>query len=334
MVATGASAAAVGWHAVAAVADVADRGTVRPTILAPGALDEPLILVRDVEGHLRGFSNVCTHRAHLLVDGPRADAKVLPCPYHGRCFGLDGRVLRSPGFDPADVGGLEPLPEVSVHTWGPLVFASLPGAVAFREWMAGPLERLGFLTPSEWVAADRSVYEVDAHWTTYVENYLEGLHIPFVHPDLAAVVDWRAYRYVVYSQGNLQIAETTKKAAMPTFSLPGGHPDAGCEVSAYYFWLFPTTMLNLYPWGLSLNRVEPQGPDRTRVVFEAYVGDPSLRDRGAGAGLDQVELEDEAVVRSVHRGLKARLYRPGRLSPAHESCVAHFRQLLAAMSEP
>ena len=52
--------------------------------------------------------------------------------------------------------------------------------------------------------------------------------------------------------------------------------------------------------------------------------------RGRASSLDAVEREDEAVVSSVQQGMKAHLFRPGRLSPDHEACVAHFRRLLAA----
>lgn len=326
-----ADAALRGWHVIARIDDLPASGAARPAVLAPGGLDEPVMLVRDRQGSLRGLSNVCTHRGHVLLEEARADLRNIQCRYHGRCFGLDGQVIRSPGFDGVSPDELEPLPEVKLATWGPLVFASLNDALPFETWMAGPRERLGFLPTSTWKFADRSVYNVDAHWTVYVENYLEGLHIPFVHPSLAKVVDWRAYRYVVHSQGNLQVAETATGLA---FELPPGHPDVGHRVSAFYFWLFPTTMLNIYPWGLSLNIVEPIGPTETRVVFESYVGDPGLRDQGAGSGLDQVEREDEAVVTSVQVGIRSRLYRPGRLSPHHEACVEHFRRLVSAKVEP
>jgi len=96
-----------------------------------------------------------------------------------------------------------------------------------------------------------------------------------------------------------------------------------------YFWLFPATMINVYPWGLSVNLVEPRAPDATRVRFRTYVWDERHLDRGAGANLFQVELEDERVVESVQRGLAARLRRSGRYSPARESGVHHFHRLLA-----
>ena len=84
-------------------------------------------------------------------------------------------------------------------------------------------------------------------------------------------------------------------------------------------------MINVYPWGLSVNLVEPRAPDATRVRFRTYVWDESRLDRGAGSDLFQVELEDERV----QRGLAARLRRSGRYSPARESGVHHFHRLLA-----
>src|SRR5262249_30927658 len=107
-------------------------------------------------------------------------------------------------------------------------------------------------------------------------------------------------------------------------------PDRGRNVAAYYFWLFPTTMLNVYPWGLSVNVVQPLSPSRTRVKFVSYVGREDLRGVGAGGDLDRVEMQDEAVVAAVHRGMRSRLYRPGRYSAAHERGVHHFHRMLAA----
>jgi len=113
------------------------------------------------------------------------------------------------------------------------------------------------------------------------------------------------------------------------FDLPPSSPDYGQKVSAYYYWMFPNTMLNFYPWGLSVNVVKPQAPDLTRVSFLCYVWDPSRLGRGAGAALDRVEREDEVVVELVQKGLRSRFYDRGRFSPAREKGVHHFHRLLA-----
>jgi len=88
-------------------------------------------------------------------------------------------------------------------------------------------------------------------------------------------------------------------------------------------------MLNFYPWGLSLNLVQPLGIARTRISFRAYVWDAGKLDGGAGSGLDQVEMEDEAAVEAVQRGVRSRWYRSGRYSPSREQGVHHFHRLLA-----
>ena len=103
-------------------------------------------------------------------------------------------------------------------------------------------------------------------------------------------------------------------------------------VAAYYAFLFPATMLNIYPWGLSMNVVRPLAVDRTAVSFRTYVGDPARLERGAGANLHDVEMEDEAVVESVQRGVRSRLYGAGRYSPTRETGVHHFHRLLAEMT--
>jgi choline monooxygenase len=114
------------------------------------------------------------------------------------------------------------------------------------------------------------------------------------------------------------------------FELPAGHPDAGQSIAAYYFWVFPNLMFNFYPWGLSINIVRPLGPDVTKVQFIPYVWREELRGSGAGADLDRVEREDEAVVEMVQKGLRSRLYTRGRYSPTGEVATHHFHRLLAA----
>jgi choline monooxygenase len=156
-------------------------------------------------------------------------------------------------------------------------------------------------------------------------------------------VDYGTYRTETWEHGSVQVALTRAAAetdAEPparateegaTFgALPPGHPDEGQPVAAWYFWLFPNLMLNFYPWGLSLNVVEPRGPAATRIRFESWVHRPELRAAGAGAELHRVELEDEAVVEATQRGMRSRLYRRGRFSPAREAGVHHFHRLLAA----
>ena len=99
--------------------------------------------------------------------------------------------------------------------------------------------------------------------------------------------------------------------------------------AARYWWVFLNLMLSVYPWGISVNVVQPQAIDRTRVLFRSFVWDESHLDKGAGSGLDRVEAEDEAIVEAVARGVRSRLYGRGRYSPTRERGVHHFHRLLA-----
>jgi choline monooxygenase len=113
------------------------------------------------------------------------------------------------------------------------------------------------------------------------------------------------------------------------FHLPEGHPDHGKKVAAYYYWVFPNMMFNFYPWGLSVNVVQPKTINKTKVVFYTYVLDASQLDQGAGSLLDKVEMEDEAVVEGVQKGVRSYFYKAGRFSPKREKGVHHFHRLLA-----
>jgi choline monooxygenase len=156
-----------------------------------------------------------------------------------------------------------------------------------------------------------------------VENYLEGFHIPYVHPGLNQAVDYASYGDELFRYSSLQLARA--RSDEPAFETQSGD---GKRIAAYYAWIFPNLMLNFYPWGLSVNRVVPEAVDRTRVEFRAYVRDEAKRGRGAGALLHEVEMEDEAVVEAVQRGVRSRFYRGGRYSPTRERGTHHFHRLL------
>jgi choline monooxygenase len=319
------------WHLAPPSAIPVETEGAQPFVLMPGVLDEPLLFTRDAGGEIHLLSNACTHRGALVA--PQAcRGRELRCPYHGRRFALDGRLRAAPGFEgaedfPRPVDDLRNLP---LHERGPLRFFSLRSAQPFAAWMEALDQRLGFLPLSQ-LRPDPTgerCFDVKANWALYVENYLEGFHVPFVHPTLARAIDLELYRVELLSQAVLQTAEA--RPGEPAFEPPAGHPDHGRRVAAYYLWLFPNLMLNFYPWGLSANVAEPRGPGTSAIRYHRYIWREDLLERGAGAGLDQVEHEDESVVESVQVGLRSRLWPGGRFSPAHEPGLHHFQRLLAA----
>lgn len=324
------------WQWVGDAGRLKAPGHVLPFTLLEGCLDEPLVLTRTDDGGLHCLSNVCTHRGALVVEG-EGHVRGLRCRYHGRKFGLDGCFASMPEFDDAEgfPGAADSLPRLPLERWGPLLFSAIERAMSFEEWIAPVRSRVGWLPFDRFVLdpASSHDYLIGANWALYVDNYLEGFHIPYVHGSSLAGLDYGAYETETHDYSSLQLG--LGKPGELVFELPAGHPDHGKPVAGYYFWLFPNLMLNFYPWGLSLNLVSPLGPDRTRVSFRAYVRDASKRGEGAGGDLHRVEMEDEEVVESVQRGIRSRLYDRGRYSPAREPGVHHFHRLLADfMNEP
>jgi choline monooxygenase len=306
-------------------------GAVCPLLLLEGCLDEPLVLTRDTGGVLHCLSNVCTHRGNLVVEQP-GSVQSLRCRYHGRRFGLDGRFLSMPEFEGVHgfPSSADDLGRPASGTWGPFVFASLRPGFALETLLAPLQRRLAWLDVNALVHDPQRSrnYELPANWALYCDNYLEGFHIPFVHASLNEGLDWCRYRTELFEHGSLQVG--IAKPGEEAFDLPPGSPDHGQRVAGYYFWLFPNLMFNFYPWGLSINVVQPLGVDRTRVSFLAYVGNASRLDRGAGGALDRVEREDEEIVAAVQRGVRSRLYGRGRYAPERELGVHHFHRLLVA----
>jgi len=317
------------WQWVAEAAVASSPQQVWPFTLLPEVLNEPLLFTCDAQGHTRCLSNVCTHRGNIIVSNA-GEQRLLSCGYHGRCFGLDGQFRSMPEFketanfpSPAD-----DLSAVPFATWLGLLFVSLQPAIPFTSLIAPVEEKIGWL-PLNTLKFDPTQskdYYVAAHWALYCDNYLEGFHIPFVHPALNQAISFNDYTYELFDYGNLQIG--IAKEGEPCFDLPPGHPDYGKRIYAYYCWLFPNIMLNFYPWGLSLNVVEPLAHNKTRVRFRTYYFEGADAAAREGHSLDITEMEDEAVVESVQAGIQSRFYHAGRYSPTQEKGVHHFHRLI------
>jgi choline monooxygenase len=318
------------WQFVGDLSAVKVPGAVWPFTLLEGSLDEPLVATRDMADELHVLSNVCTHRGMQVVEGA-GNERFLRCRYHGRRFGLDGCLQHMPEFE--GVCGFpserDHLPKVPHGFWGKFLFAGVRPSHSFEETIRPVTDRLGWLPLDQFTHAPARgrEYMVRANWALYVDNYLEGFHIPFIHASLNETLDYGNYTTEHFSRANLQLA--VSKGGEDVFDLPASSPDYGQSISAYYYWLFPNTMLNFYPWGLSVNVVRPLAPDLTKVTFIPYVWDESKLDRGAGGALDRVEREDEAVVELVQRGVRSRFYDRGRFSVARESNVWQFHRLLS-----
>jgi choline monooxygenase len=318
------------WQFIGDKNSVKDPGQCQPLTLLEKYLDEPLVLTRDKANAIYCLSNVCTHRGTIVVNGPCKISK-LRCRYHGRNFYLNGKFMSMPEF-----AGVENFPstdddlkQLPLFEWGNLLFTSLGNDFPHHVFFNDMVNRLNWLPVEEFVyRGDLSrEYMVNSHWALYCENYLEGLHIPFVHASLNAVIDFGNYSTELYRYGSLQLGMARQDEH--SFDLPSSSPDYGKKVAAYYFWVFPNMMFNFYPWGLSINHIQPVSLNKSRVSFITYVWKEDKLNTGAGSGLDRVEREDEEVVEAVQRGIQSQYYKHGRYSVTREQGTHHFHRLLA-----
>ena len=308
--------------------DLLESNNVCPDILLEGLLNEPYILTKKGK-EIRCLSNVCTHRGNIVCE-EACKTKNLVCGYHGRQFEVDGKMQFMPEFD--EVKNFpskdDDLPEISMKIWKTLIFVINDKRCDLSELIGPMAERLDWLPVDEFKHKPElsRTYEVNANWTLYCDNYLEGFHIPYVHKDLNKELEYDEY----YTEGmdNTVLQIGIAKDDEVTFDLPEDHQDYGKNVAAYYFFLFPNMMFNFYPWGLSVNIVKPITPTKTKIQYLTYVWKEELMEKGAGSNLDKVELEDEEIVEAVQKGVKSRAYDRGRYSPKREIGVHHFHLLL------
>lgn len=318
------------WQFVCHESETPGEGSAYPFLFLDPVIPEPLVLLQNSDHGKKVVSNVCTHRGNILVDQP-SKLKEIVCRYHGRRFDLNGCFKSMPmskGMKdfPSEK---DHLPAISLVDWHGFQFAALQPSFDFFDWIKVVEDKVCWMPFHLFkpVSSYSKSYTVNAHWALYIDNYLEGFHIPFVHPELNATIDMGTYETIPLDHGVLQIAYAREGELR--FDIPENATDYGKSVAAYYFWLFPNLMLNFYPWGLSVNIVRPVSLEKTMVDYRRYVWKPELMGEGAGSDLDLVEQQDEAIVEQVQRGIKSMLYHSGRFSPVMESGVHRFHSLVA-----
>ncbi|MDE2913267.1 MAG: aromatic ring-hydroxylating dioxygenase subunit alpha [Paracoccaceae bacterium] len=302
--------------------------------------DQGVFVIRDRDGQLNGFYNVCQHRGHELVEG-EGRKPVIACPYHAWTYGLDGRLLRARNtecmtrFRTADFA----LRPVRVDQLCGLIFVNLdadarplaeqaPGLEAEIRHYCPRVDELGF--------AQRDSYDVAANWKVLIDNFLECYHCHTAHKDFVNLVDMESYRSTtcgIYSRHCSGKARTTDSTA---YRFEVGDVEFG--YAGWFLW--PNLTIWIYPGEPNVSTLQmiPVGPDRTLEHQDWFVpgGKPTPQLLDAMAyQKDVLQPEDINLCESVQRGLKSLGYNQGRfvvddrLSELSEHAVHHFQKLVA-----
>jgi choline monooxygenase len=294
---------------------------------------EPLVIVRDKPGILRAFSNVCRHRAGPIAQGSGCK-NVFRCGYHGWTYTLDGRLIGTPdveGVEFFDRSQMSMVP-VRVEVWEQFIFVNFDaGAQPLSAFLGEiPKQARGF-DFSNLHLVERRDYLINCNWKVYVDNYLEGYHIPIAHPGLMREIDYSQYRTETFRFYSQQFAPI--RAMKPEDTGERSYAPGVAIQEASYFWIFPNLMLNIYPDNISTNVIIPISHDKTLTIFEWFFhhpDSPAVRERvkKAVSFSDEVQQEDIALCESVQRGLRSSTYDRGRYSVKRENGVHHFHMLL------
>lgn len=297
---------------------------------------EQVLVVRGTNRELKGFYNVCRHRAGPPATGC-GNRKVFRCGYHGWTYGLDGRLLNAPEMDGtqnfcADDFALRP---IRVAEWALWVFMNLdPQAEELIPALREVPSQAARFDIEKMKLYERREYKLECNWKVYIDNFLEGYHLPSVHPGLNKELDYSQYTTTLFQRHSVQSSPIRGPENEDTSERR--YKQSSGDLSADYFWIFANWMLNCYPDNMSLNIVVPAAPEKTLVIFEWYFLDEMLSTDAPQQTVrfsDQVQIEDGHICEIVYRNLHSRSYDRGRYSVKQEKGVHHFHRLYASMMQ-
>ena len=298
------------WLYVAAIGQLADAGRYVATTVAGW----PVVVVGEGGEKVRGFHNVCRHRAGPLVWDGSGTCTRLVCRYHGWAYGLDGVLAsaRDFGCDPGPIS----LHPVRAEVWRGLVFVNLDmDAAPLTDALGDFAEACAGVTWEGFAHRSDVDHDITANWKTYAENYLEGYHIPLVHPGLSREIDVSRYE--------VSVGDRWCRHRAPTRD--------GAVNAGLWIWRWPNLALNTYPGGMNVERFIPLTATTTRVSY-SYFFDGEL-DEDVVNTSRAIVGEDRRICEAVQRNLEAGVYRSGWLSARHETGVAAFQDWVRAASD-
>lgn len=289
----------------------------------------PLVIVRDQAGGLRGFYNLCRHRAGPLVLDGTGHCRDFVCRYHGWRYACTGELLKAPGFeadavgDPAQMGLLP----VRVQSWNGLVFVCLDDAAPDLEAWLGDIPPIAarFDTTASMQFDGEACKSARANWKTYGDNSCEGYHVGMVHRALGSSMQRESVRIDNYANGEFVGFDVSYSA---------GDDDSRAG-TGFWIYKFPGLLLHFADYSFNAETVLPLAADSIEIRRWFW----SNTDKAAAQGVDsttirpnseQVMDEDVSICELVQRNLASGIYPGGRLSATQEPGTLYFQQLVRA----
>lgn len=293
---------------------------VQPGDYVTGTLfDQDYFLVRGQDGEIRAFYNVCAHRGHRLLDGSGCRNRI-SCPYHAWTYALDGRLmgLRSSGEDQRFSRSDIRLSGIRVDRILDFIFINLdPDATPLDEFAPGLAESIASKVPdlATYLPSDNADYfggTYDCNWKVVIDNFLECYHCETAHDSFSDLMDIKNSRFTLHGTYSHQYIPTAGKADNAAFPLDLAEDD----LDGHFWFLFPNTFFSVFPGvkNFAVSRSEPDGPGRTRRMFDMMAPSGVSRERQEARsrwGLEVVNEEDRSLCENVQRGMGQRGFSQG-----------------------
>jgi glycine betaine catabolism A len=308
---------------------------------------ESVIILRDQEGEVRAFYNVCRHRGtRLCEDRSGRLRETIRCPYHAWTYSLDGKLMGAPHMDKVEgfAKAGHSLHPVSLALWEGFIFLSLVlEPTTFQRVFAPLTGKFTHWNLPNLRSARRIEYDVRANWKLIFENYSECYHCPLVHPALSKLTPYDSAENDLCEGPFLGGFMPITKGHSLTMSgnacaLPVGDIQAEDHHRVFYYSIFPNMLLSMHPDYVMVHQLWPQSPDRVTILCDWFFH-PTAFDRpdfhpdDAIAFWDMTNRQDWHVCELSQQGISSRAYQPGPYSPRESIPAAWDREYLRVLGE-
>jgi Rieske 2Fe-2S family protein len=306
------------------------------------AYGESIIILRDQQGEIRAFYNVCRHRGTFLCEEPEGRfSKSIQCPYHAWTYSLDGRLIGAPLMKGVEDFNKDefPLHAVALQVWEGFIFLNLARSPEpFAQVFAPILSKFKGWNIASLKSQRRIIYDVKANWKFIFQNYNECYHCPPVHPQLARISPYDSGENdlsegpflggFMVIEGADSLTYSGRACAIPVANLPEEDLHR-----VYYYSLAPNMLLSLHPDYVMFHTLWPQAPDRTLIHCEWLFhpeasGRPGFHPDDGIAFWDETNRQDWHMCELSQRGITSRAYQPSPYSPREALPAAFDRNYL------
>jgi Rieske 2Fe-2S family protein len=319
------------WHLAASLEELAVAGD----YVTIQAGFDPLIVTRGLDGELRAFHNLCTHRGIQLMAGAGNSRSGLSCPYHAWSFGLDG-ALRSvpqpeqfPGLDLSTCG----LPAASVGEWGGNVYVHPdPQAGSIDEWLGGLPGAIGSYRPELLVEVAHFELQAAANWKYFVENHVDVYHLWYLHAQTLSDYNHNvfAWQQLGRNWASYEPAKADRKRRPASGTPQIAHINERDRNGVGAHKAFPNVLMASEAEYFMTYVARPTGPESmvvdVRIRAEADADVDAIR-----AGVEAFVREDIAACEGIQRAIRSSRYRVGPMAVDHERPITIFQTAIAGI---